>query len=524
MSDENTVEREESYEANSYWSNVSNPCTIFGANLLDLYNPEYILNIIKDPMHNYDQIREISRSIYSSNGIVTNAIDYCVALPTLSRVIVPYGDSPSKKKRNKKKVTEALGMIRDKEVVRDCIHGALIDGEYFAYLEVKKRPLSKDQFISDYDVRALEEINESDEYNAAIISLDPDYTRIIGTKNGSYILAVDLQYFITNGTESPDKKIRKFPEEIRKGFERWRAGKGNRWLRLDTDHTIAIKFRARRNEIHGRPMVLAAIDDVMYDAYNTKAKREALNNSNNRIYYETFPEGKNKGEAALTKEQQRQQHDTVRNGIMQTNAKNNTTFFSVAAGTKIDALKTDIEILSGDSTSSKNSIATSLGFAGSLLSGEGTSSFSAQTNNLQLVTAEVFHIIEEFCYDFNKCINALIVNDKRNRVEVQYLPITYTNMKDFSSMAKDLYLQGKGSLSLWVDSIGISSDAFFSLLDEELELDVENKYPVHATSFNGAANATEKENGRPVDEDTMNADTIETRSQGYNDYPKPSTT
>ena len=510
------------YEVNSYIAAdvASRLHNIFGATILDFYSIKTIMKIVKDPMNYAKEAREISRALYSCNGVVTNTVDYCVALPTLSRVVVTNGKNKKIKNHIKEQTVDILDGIRDKEVIRDGIHNVLVEGEYFGYFETQKRPLSKEKFLSDYDVDAIEEINESTNGQSGIIHLDPDYTKIIGIKNGSYVIAFDLTYFETDGIEPADKRLLRYPAEIRKGYERYKRGSGKQWVVLDNDHTIAVKFRAKRSEPHGRPLVLAAIDDILYEAKLTQAKRNALDDSAQRIYYQTFPEGKNKGEAALSKTQQQQQHETVRNGITGKNVSGTTTFFSVAAGTKIDALKTNLEILNNTvDSNTRNQISTSMGFAGSLLSGEGTSSFSAQTNNLQLVTAEVMQIIELISYELNKVINACIVKNKKYAVSVQYLPITYTNRKEFAGMAKELYLQGKGPLSLWASAVGISPEAFFSMMDDELDMDVENKYPVHKTSYT----QSNDEAGRPVDEDTLNEKTAATRASGANDAPKPST-
>lgn len=511
-----TEREDENFEAQSWWSmDVSiNANRIIGANILDMYGVPAILEIVKDPMHHDKELRELSRAIYSSNGIVTNAIDYCVALPTLSRVIVPFGARKNMNDTNKKLVEDILYTIRDKEIMRDIIHNALVEGMYFAYFETSVRPLSSDTSIDDYTVSTIEEINESN-LNMSVVYLDPDYTRIVGISNGTYILAFDLEYFRMSGMEPAERKIRKYPEEIRKGWSRYIAGKGKRWLVLDKNHTIAVKFRAKKSEPYGRPFVLAAIDDILYDNYYTKAKRKAIDDSNDRIIYQTFPEGKAKGEAALTKAQQQQQHETVKNGITGNKRSSSTRFFSVAAGTKLDTLKSDIEILKEtDDNRSKNAISTSLGFAGSLLSGEGTSSYSSQANNLLLITAEIFNIIELASYELNKVINSCVIKNKRARVEVQYLPITYANKKEFAGMAKELYTQGKGPLSLWASAVGVTPEAFFCMLDEELESDVENRYPVHKSSYTQTATG---EAGRPVDEDTTNDNTIRNRNYQYGD-------
>ena len=511
-----------SYETSARWSNVS-WVNIMGCNILDFFDIERIQAIVKDPMTYNQEIRELSRTLYSCNGVYTNVVDYCTALPTLNHVVVAHGDSANKKRKNKQIVNDTLRLIRDRELVRDALHNVLVDGVYFAYFETKKRPLRTDKFLNDWQVNNIIEINENTAVNAAVVYLDPDYTRIVGIRNGSYILAFNLDYFTLNGAEPSEDKLRRFPKEIRDAYHVWRQGKGNQWVVLNTDNTIAVKFRAKRAEPYGRPLVLAAIDDILYDATKTRSKRLAIEETNKRIIYETFPEGKAKGESALTERQQSLQHETVRDAINNTNGSGgSTTFFSVAAGTKIDVLKPDVSILDeSNSVDPRKNISLGLGFAASLLTGEGTSSFSAQENNLQLITAEIFSIVDMVVEELNKVINANIVQDSKYRVEIGYLPITYCNRKQFVEMAKDLYLQGKGSLSLWATSVGIKADAFFDMLDEELENDVEHKYPVHQTSFTYGADSGNN-GGRPVDEDTTNPKTLTTRNNGGNSLPSPS--
>jgi len=515
MEERTAEEKKESFEYASRHSavDVSNRFRgYFGCNILDFYSHNTIMEMAKDPMTYNAEVRRLSRILYSSNGILTNVIDYCVALPVLSSVVVPHGKAGAKKKVNKELVIELLNVIRDKEFIRDGIHNALIEGVYFGYLETKERPLDKATSMTDWDVESIAEINES-QINAAIIYLNPDYTRIVGIKNGSYVLAFDLDYFMLNDNETPENKIRKFPEEIRKAYAKYRSGTGQRWAVLNNDHTIAVKFRAKKAEPYGRPLALAAIDDILYDAYKTKVKRATLAAVNNRIIYETFPEGKNKGESALTGKQQEDQHNTVRDAITRPISADATTFFSVAAGTKIDVLKPDVSVFDNDDdNSSKRAISTSLGFAGSLLSGDGTSSFSSQENNLRLITAEVFQIIELLTEELNKAINRCVIKNPKYKTEVKYLPITYANRKEFAEMSKDLYLQGKGPLTLWAAAVGIEPDAFYAMMDEELENNVEEKYPVHKTSFTQGNDSNQ--GGRPVDEDTSNEKTLYSRETG----------
>ena len=511
------------YELQSMWDNVSWVPYARGCSLLDLgYRIEDIQRIIRDPMTYNQEARALSRAIYSANGIVTNVIDYMVALPVLNPVIVPHGESANKKKKNKQAVRDVWRNIRGDEVIRDGIMCSLIEGVYFAYFETIERPLSKDQSMDDWSVANIVEVNEATGVSSAIISLNPDYTRIVGIKDGTYKLAFDLSYFDLHDRTPAEVKLRQYPKEIRKKYNDWHTGKGKQWAVLDTDHTIAVKYRAKRSEPYGRPLALAAIDDILYDAADTKAKRLALAEAGNRIYWQEFPQGAQKGQSALTGTQQKEQHETVRNALQRKGTSDSvTTFFSVAAGTGINALKPNVDILDDDAdNSNRRKISQSLGFAGSLLTGEGTSSFSSQENNLQLITAQVFQLVTMLTTELNKVINRCVIKNLTYRTEIQFLPITYCNRKAFVEMSKDLYLQGKGSLSMWASAVGIDPDAFFDMLDEELENDIEHKYPVHQTSYTFTGEST---GGRPVDEDTANPKTLNNRANDNNNTPHPET-
>ena len=512
------------FELSNMWSNVSWVPYTQGCTLLDLYRIEDILRIIKDPMTYNQEARALSRAIYSVSGIVTNVIDYMVALPVLNPVIVPHGESANKKRKNKQTVRDIWRSIRGEEVIRDALMSVLIEGVYFGYFETIERPLNKDTSLDDWMVNNIIELNETG-LSVAMISLNPDYTRIVGIKDGTYKLAFDLSYFTMHDQVPLEVKLRQFPKEIRKAYDNWRNNKGKQWAVLDINHTIAVKYRAKRSEPYGRPLALAAIDDILYDAADTKAKRAALDEVGNRIFYQEFPQGAQKGQSALTGQQQKEQHETVRNALQRkSNGGSVTTFFSVAAGTNINTLKPDVSILDDDvDSNNRKKISQSLGFAGSLLTGEGTSSFSSQENNLQLITAQVFQIVNMITVELNKVINRCVIRNAGYRTEIQFLPITYCNRKAFVEMAKDLYLQGKGSLALWASAVGVSPEAFFDMLDEELENGVEWRYPVHQTSYTYTGRDYYNRSGRPVSEDTVNPSTLENRANNSNGTPHPST-
>lgn len=493
-----------------------------GLTIFDLYNQEQISNLVKDPIGNNEILREISRILYSCNGTVTNTIDYMAAMPTLDKVLVPYGRNKKKKELNNDLVLSTLRTIKDKEFVRDALFKGMIDGIAFYYFETTSKTILPKSY-NNFDIDNIVEINDFG-INASIISLPTEYCRIVGRVNSTYVIAFNLDYFTDCEGESLERKLKKFPKEIRDAYyEKQGRADSNNWCTLNHNHTIVHKIRSTQNEKWGRPIVLAAIKDILYSDYFTDTKRNVLNEINNRIIYQTFPEGKDKGTCALTKPQQKSQHDAVKGAVMTKNNRGGTTFISVAAGTKLDTIdpsNTDIFDSKNEENLNDN-IALGLGIAGGLLNGSGSGNYSSQQSNIELLSAQIFQWIESIQSELNKCINSNIIKDSKNYVEVYYLPITHVNKKSMIGYAKELYLQGKGSLSLWASACGIPSHVFFALLDQELDMDIENKYPVHQTSFTMSKN--DSKGGRPEVENPTNQSTISTKKNNGNEQVKPST-
>lgn len=527
---EETIQTENAlpnHEFNSYFSR--DICTDTWFNIFDDYSVEQISEIIKNPMVNNESLRQISRRLYSSNGLTRNTIDYMTSMPTLDYVITTY-QKDQKSKLQKEMVQFVLDKIKHKEIIRDAIHKGAIDGTCFYYFDTGDRPINKSKSMSWFDAESIMEINalkqKLSDINASIISLPTDYCRIVGIKNNSYVVAFDLEYFTkSNNNENIENKLRKYPKEIRDGYNKWKNGQGKQMLVLDNTRTIVHKISSNKDEPWGRPLVLAAILDILYSDYFTKTKRKILDDVNNQIIYETFPQGKEAGTSALTSKQQKEQHDAVKQGVTSKNNRGGISFFSVAAGTKIDSIKVNTDIFDDkNETSLDTKIGTALGFAASLLNASSDSSFSAQQTNLELVTSQIFQWIDEISAELNKVINYHILGNNYVNVKVNYLPITHINKKDAISNAKDLYLQGKGSLILWAASCGLSAEVFMSMVEYEIEQDFENRLPVHRTSYTQSAdNTSDNQGGRPTEDNPTNENTIRSKTNNSNGVAKPST-
>ena len=538
----NSVSQQEvnnSYEFNSYFSTlpVNDYSSIFGCNLYTEFTPEEIRAIVKDPIANHSLTRKLAMFVYNSEGVVTNTIDYMVALPCLDRVVNAKKRKFGKTKINKNKdlMLSTLESIKDKQFIRDALFTDMNEGNCFYYFETTKRVNDATKALSDYDVENIVELCDLG-MNASLIPLPYEYSKIVGRKNNRNVMAFNLRYFqeqcVTHWyfqeqcvtQDERNRKLKKYPAEIRNAYYAWEKGNfsSNNWVVLDNKHTIAHKIKCKISEPWGRPLAIAAISDILYQNEFIDTKRNVLRELNNRIVVQTLPEGKDKGSCALTKTQQQDQHDKVKQAVMTKNNRGGTSFFTVSAGTKIEAL----DVGTADIFDQKNEgdltdkIAMDLGMAAQLLGASSTGTFANGQSNLEMINAQLYTWIQELQNELNYVINENIIKDKRNRVEVYYLPTSLVNRQQFFEMMKSLYLQASGSMTMLVSSTGINPDVYFNILDEEYDNKIFDKYIPHLTSNN--ISKDDNVGGRPSVDNPTNENTIQSQSNGGNNLPSPS--
>ena len=462
---------------------------------LDQFDAEALSMYLMNPQVENKALRDLSWLAYAKNGVVRNVVDYMAALPTLSRIVFskstkPDGSRPRQYSRNRVLFSRTLEKVRDREIIRDSILKNCNDGVSFYYLVTDPRPI-KEKDIDPLVVATMTEINQADiEINAeppncTLLPLPVDYCKITGIRNNAYEISFDLFYFNKFIASGLKRKLSQYPKEIRDAWFKHNMSTGHRWLVLDNTKTIVTKIGSKRESCWGLPLTAAALSDILYYDYFTDTKRNMLDTINNRTVYQTFPAGKDAGTSALTGTQQEQQHNTVKNALHNRKPGQwGLSFFSLAAGTKLDVLNTQTDIF--DSKNEDNLIertAGDLGFGAPLLNGVSDGNYAVLKLNLELVSAQVLSWVKQFQTELNKVIHYNIVKDPACVMEVDYLPMTYVNKDDMIGHMKELYLQGRGSWQAWVASTGINFDSYIAMLDEEIERGLEQKYPVHLTSF-----------------------------------------
>lgn len=493
--------------------------SIFNCGVYDYFTKEEIDAVLRNPIANHETAIRLSEFVYGKNGIISNSIDYMVALMTLDRIIT--SDNKTKKVKSQKDLMRStLNNIDDKAFIRDALFTSMLDGIAFYYFETTEKSVDKTKFMSDYDVENIVEINELG-INASIITLPWQYTKIVGKKNGRFVLAFNLRYFDDFTGDTLARKLKKYPKEIVDGYN---ARKNNTnasdWLVLNSDRTMCRKIKCKNVEPWGRSLIIAALGDVLYKDYFIDTKRNVLDEINNKIIYQTFPEGKDKGSCALTGKQQQDQHDKVKQAVINKNNRGGVSFFSIAAGTKLDKIDVDVDIFDQKNEADLNSqIALDLGICASLIGAMSTGTFAGGQQNLEMITSQIYTWICEWKNELVHVINKNIIKDAKSKIDIYYFPTSFVNRKQFFDMMKDLYTSASGSLTFLIASSGIDPEVYLSTLDYEIDEGYFEKYLPHQTSF---TYSDKGDGGRPTENNPTNKNTIASKTNNGNNIPSPS--
>lgn len=489
--------------------------SLFNFGIYDYFKKEEIERVVKDPITYYKEAIALSQLVYNKNGIVANSIDYCTALMTLDRVITT--QKKTQKANAAKDVMRAtLKTIKDRSFIRDALFTEMLTGVAFYYFDVRANDNDKTKYLTDYDIENISEINETG-VNIAIIPLPWQYTKIVGKKNGRYVLAFDISYFNNLATEEDrNRKLKKYPKEIQDAYKAKNLQNG-KWVVLDNNHTMCCKIKSKDSEPWGRSLILAALHDVLYRDYFIDTKRNTLDNVNNRIVYETYPENKQGTGSTLTRAQQESQHTVVKQAINQ-RGKNGVTFFSLAAGTRMDSIDVSTDIFdSKNEVNLGNDIAMDMGISAALIGAMTTGTYSGNVNNLEMITAQLYTWVCDWKDELVYVINKNIIKDKNKFVDIYYFPTSFVNRKAFYEMMKGLYTDAAGSLTFLIASSGVDPDIYMSVMDDELNDGIYDKYLPHQTSYTLSSNET---GGRPTT-DNPSDNTVKSNNQNGNATPSP---
>lgn len=513
------------HEFNSYAQRLLYS-SLYDCSLYDYFDKEEIETVIKDPITFYKEAIQMAEIVYNKNGVVSNSIDYCTSLLTLDRIVTtPKNSGQSKKNKDLMKAT--LKKINDKHFIRDALFTEMLTGVGLYYFEAKDKAFDRKKYMTDYEIDQITELN-SIGVNCSIYTLPWQYTKIVGTIDGDrYVLAFDLRYFDKYFGTVLERKLKKYPSEIVEAYNKRRklieSGKPcEDWCVLNHKNTMCRKIKAKDSEPWGRNLIIAALIDVLYRDYWLDTKRNVLGNVNDRIVYETFPENKQGNGSSLTKSQQEAQHNVVKGAIQNKSSKNGVAFFSLAAGTKIDTLDVSTDIFNDNNeTNLNNDIAIDIGVSAALIGAMTTGTYAGNVTNLEMITAELYSWVCEWKEELVYVINANIIKDKNNPVDIYYFPTSFVNRKEFFDMMKSLYMDAAGSIKFLIASTGVDPDTYLSVMQDELDEGIFEKFTPHQTSYTMSSKDTDNTGGRPTT-DNPSENTVRSNNNNGNDLPSPS--
>ncbi len=512
---------EADYEFNSYCYNHLFE-SIFNCGVYDYFTKEEIDSVLRNPIGNHETAIRLSEFVYGKNGIVSNSIDYMASLLTLDKIITCKGKT-KKAKVCKDLMKSTLKTIDDKAFIRDALFTEMLDGIAFYYFETTEKSIDRKKFMTDYDVENIVEINDFG-LNASILTLPWQYTKIVGKKNGRFVLAFNLRYFDDFTGEDLNRKLRKYPKEIVDGYHQKRNQEvSGDWLVLNPDRTICRKIKCKNTEAWGRSLIIAALSDVLYKDYFIDTKRNVLDEINNRVLYEVFPENKQGTGSTLTRKQQEDQHNKMKQAVLHKNNRGGLSFISLAAGTKLGSIDVSTDIFDDKNESDlNNDIALDLGICACLIGAMSTGTFAGGQQNLEMITAQLYTWTCEWKNELVHVINKNIINNTKNKADIYYFPTSFVNRKEFFGMMKDLYTSASGSMTFLIASTGVDPDIYYEVLDSELEEGIYEKYLPHQTAWTSNGKTEENSKGGRPETDNPSENTLKSQANNGNAVPSPS--
>lgn len=396
---------------------------------------------------------------------------------------------------------------------------------------------NKNLNLSSGFVESLDELEGlSFDDNLMIQPLDLDYVKIIGFQNNIQIAGFDMMYFDQFKHGGLIKEIKNYPEDFRKGYLAYRKDPSKRWLKLDYKKTIVLKMKSNIRDPYGLPLGLSALFEMKFAEDYRDRQAQTIRDLATSIYYLILPESEKKGQCALNKNQQNQLRTAFSNVVSnQNNEKSKIGKITLPPGTTLEKMQKDSSLLKDSlTTDNNNNVSLGLGFASAALNAvsEGGASYSSLQVNIDLILSQIFQIVEQIAIEYTRVLNYKI-NEKLNithktkdkelgsYVYIHYLHTSNLNQDRQYERAQDLYTKGMGSLKYWIATAGIDPDMYLSLMEEELDEGIYDKFKPHETSFTISDKNNDDEGGRDKKNDSeLTNSGIQTRTNGSNELRK----
>lgn len=430
---------------------------------------EDLTNYLRNPVRFHKQIRQLSRYYYVKNGIVSQVYDIYKNLPTLNYTVMYNNRDFKKFPTYEKSVNTFLDNINVKELSRDIIFQLVSEGTCVLY-------------------------KRSDSY---IQILDLDYLRFNKQINGEFQPQFDLMYLnLYNPLNNPTYTnydlyawIEDLPDEITVAkYNEYRKDSTKRFIPLNMDNVVVLKIKSQRNQALGLPLCIPAIQHILHLELLERSESAQAQRVIQQIIVQSVDSAGKDGKPP-SKEKIGFYHANLNQLLQKTDGTSDsgTAALTLPAWVKINPLEVNIVNFTKDVYERViNQILLAMGVSSSVISGNGQSSnFSSSSINLEKIMKDIFAMLDQIENGLNKYLNQ-IVSTKNVTPKIKFTRDTIMDKKTSAEMAKNLYLQGRGSLKSWVIACGYDFDAYINQVQYEnkvLDLDNLEKFPVHPTSF-----------------------------------------
>jgi hypothetical protein len=351
--------------------------------------------------------------------------------------------------------------------------------------------------------------------------------------NGKWRVDFDLSVFDRYKSNLVDLQdiIESAPDEITiSDYNAYKKDRNKRYKPLDINKCWIFKLRGDRNTPTSVPYAVGAFASIIHKDLLEKTEKVLADRIINRIIIQKVGYIGGKDGKPPTKDQIQKYHDALKQLLAKKDSTSNSDQvgnapLTVPEWVSLEELDIKMNVFEKEVYERiDRNIYQKLGYSPALSIGGGEgASFGAGTINTEKIISIIGYILEQVEDALNDFMNQIVPSGNFNP-SIRFNRSTIIDKDLHVKYAKELYLEGRGSLKFWVESAGYNFEHYLAQVDYEnqiLKLDDLEKYPVHPTSYTKSAN--DDTGGNPGNTKGKDGEgTSKNKGNGGNNIPSPS--
>jgi len=455
-----------------------------------------------------EKLRNLSLYWYSQKGVLSEVYDSYRTLPTLDSAIISSNSEYPKYEEDLEKIKRF-----DTSITKTQIREMLLEVAIMGTLITYRRGTIVNPFIQ---------------------ILDLDYYYASRMKNGRWEVECDFMKFVDGTAQNnsmrgkpndfarvnfdvltPKSELKSQPLEVQENFKLWFDGRGkstSNIYALSMAKTGVVKNKSRQRERYGRPVGIAAFEDLLHKDLLKLAERAVVDKViNTLITVKLGEEGKEGYHPSET--QAKKVYDSVKKVLNDSTAKEGNKLVGLPYWASIEALKVDLGIFDNDKYAQiDQDILVSLGVSGVINVGQGNNYSSGKINE-NMFYSKIFDILEQIQEEIFDTQFANIINNANVVFHKQYARTVTVDNDARIEIFKDLLNKG-GAIKPLLNEVGVDFEQYIKQVEyEKDDLATHSLFEPYLTSFTSSGDS---DNGAPVGDDPD-------ENKDSNDRPKPST-